>query len=371
MDGRKPGEPPDAAPEVIRCDLSGDFAAWMAGAGGSVALTTYQAGKVVMVGWDGARVTLLPRHFERPMGLDVQGGRLLLATRRHLHILADSPSLAHDFLEDQPGRYDALYLPRLAYQTEELNTHDVAFGLDGPWMVNTRFSCLASPDVDHSFIPRWRPTFVSAIAPEDRCHLNGLAMEAGRPRFVTALGATDEPGGWRAGKVDGGILIDVPTGEIVLRGLCMPHSPRLHDGHLWLLNSGAGELWRVDSRDFRAEAISVLPGFLRGLCLVGHYALVGLCKLREKSASLFGHLPIRDRYPQLLCALAVVDLRDGREVGRLDFTEGCTEVFDVRFLPGVQRPMILNPDHAAAHNAFPIPGGPLWLRPIEAGVGAC
>jgi uncharacterized protein (TIGR03032 family) len=358
-----PGILTSQANEVIRCELSGDFAAWMAGAGGSIILTTYQAGKVVLVGWDGARVTLLPRHFERPMGLDVQGGRLLLATRRHLHILADAPDLAHDFLEGQPGRYDALYLPRLAYQTGELNAHDVAFGADGIWMVNTRFSCLAAADLDHSFIPRWKPPFVTATTPEDRCHLNGLAMEEGRPRFVTALGASDEAGGWRAGKRDGGIVLDVATGEVVVGGLCMPHSPRLHKGQLWLLNSGLGELWRVDPGNGHVEVICALPGFLRGLWLVGDFALVGLCMLREKSKDLFGPLPVRDRHARLLCAVAIVDTRDGREVGRLDFTEGCTEIFDIRFLPGVLKPMILGPDHPAADNAFPSPGASCWLRP--------
>lgn len=367
MDGRKSGGSPDAAHEIIRCELVGDFAAWMAGAGGSIALTTYQAGKVVLVGWDGVRVTLLPREFERPMGLDVQGGRLLLATRRHLHILVNSPALAHDFLEGQPGRYDALYLPRLAYQTGELNAHDVAFGADGLWMVNTRFSCLASPDVDHSFVTRWRPSFVTATVPEDRCHLNGLAMEGGLPRFVTALDRSDSAGGWRDHKADGGVLIDVPSGEIVLQGLCMPHSPRVHDGHIWLLNSGTGELWRVDPLHGRTEVVASLPGFLRGLWIVGDHALVGLCKLREGPRDLFGHLPVRDRYSQLLCALAVVNLRDGREVGRLDFTEGCTEIFDVRFLPGVYRPMILNPDHPAARDAFASPGASCWLRPVAEG----
>jgi uncharacterized protein (TIGR03032 family) len=369
MEGPPSGGNSGSAGEVIRSDLAGDFAAWMARAGGSIALTTYQAGKVVLVGWDGARVTLLPRHFERPMGLDVSGGRLLLATRRHLHILADSRPLARDFPGSPPGRYDALYLPRLAYQTGELNAHDVAFGDVGLWLVNTRFSCLAAPDEDHAFIPRWRPPFVTATTPEDRCHLNGLAMEGGRPRFVTALGRSDEAGGWRPGKADGGVVLDVPSGEVVLHGLCMPHSPRLVDGRLWLLNSGAGELWRVDPRDGRAEVICSLPGYLRGLCLVGDFALVGLCMLRVGSMDLFGPLPIRARYPKLLCALAVVDTRDGREVGRLDFTEGCTEVFDVRFLPGVLRPMILNPEHPANLDAFPAPGASYWLRPGPGAIG--
>jgi uncharacterized protein (TIGR03032 family) len=361
-----PREPPATAPapaEVIRCDLAGDFAGWIAGAGGSVALTTYQAGKVVLVGWDGRQVTLLARHFERPMGLAAAPGRLLLATRRQVVLLADSPVLAREFQEGQPGRYDALYLPRVGYHTGELNVHDVDFGDDGLWLVNTRFSCLAAPSGDYCFVPRWRPPFVSATAPEDRCHLNGLAMDGGRPRYVTALGESDRPGGWRADKARGGIILDVATGEIVVRGLCMPHSPRWHEGALWVLNSGAGELWRLEPPVFRPEVVCALPGYLRGLAFVGPFALVGLCMIREKYRDLFADLPVQARHARLHCALAVVDLRSGREVGRLEFTEGCTELYDVQFLPGVRRPMILHADHDAARQAYPTPESSYWLRP--------
>ena len=169
-------------------------------AGGSIALTTYQAGKVGMIGWDGQQVTFLFRDFPKPMGLDVNGPRLLLATRHHLIELGNDPLLAHDFLEGQPGRYNALYLPRVTHATGDLNVRDVAYGADGPWMVNARFSCLAGTARDFSFVPRWRPPFVSEIVPEDRCHLNGLAMQGGVPRFVTALGDTDAAGGWRPGQ---------------------------------------------------------------------------------------------------------------------------------------------------------------------------
>ncbi len=153
------------------------FPSWLSQAGGSIVLTTYQAGKVGMIGWDGRQVTLLFRDFPKPMGLDVEGPRLLLATHHQVIELVNAPLLAYEFLEGQPGRYDALYLPRVAYDTGDLNVHDVAFGAEGLWMVNTRFSCLCNPSRDYSFIPRWRPPFISEVVPEDRCHLNGLAME--------------------------------------------------------------------------------------------------------------------------------------------------------------------------------------------------
>ena len=68
----------------------------------------------------------------------------------------------------------------------------------------------------------WRPPFITALAAEDRCHLNGLAIVDGRPGFVTALGTTDTRDGWRANKPHGGCILDVATGEIITRGLSPP-----------------------------------------------------------------------------------------------------------------------------------------------------
>jgi uncharacterized protein (TIGR03032 family) len=352
---------PEAGPELIRCDVTGSFPQWLSQAGGSVILSTYQAGKVAMLGWDGRQVTFLSRDFRKPMGLAVDGPRLALATRDQLIALANAPLLAYEFLEGQPGRYDGLYLPRAAYYTGDLNIHDVAFGADAIWFCNTRFSCLASPSRDFSFVPRWRPPFVSETVPEDRCHLNGLAMEQGRPRFVTALGESDEVGGWRANKASGGIVVDVQTGQTVVRGLSMPHSPRLHEGHLWVLNSGAGELWRVNLNGFRHDVVCTLPGYLRGLCFVGPFALVGLCKIREKH--IFGGLPVQERFPRLNCGVALVDLRTGGPAGLFLFTEGCTELYDIQFLPGILRPMILSAEKEATLQAFTAPEFSYWLRP--------
>jgi uncharacterized protein (TIGR03032 family) len=353
--------PREAMSETIRCDISESFPAWLSQAGGSIVLTTYQAGKVGMIGWDGRQVTLLFRDFPKPMGLDIQGTQMLLATHHQILELANAPMLAYEFLERQPGRYDALYLPRVAYDTGDLNVHDVAFGTQGLWLVNTRFSCLCNPSRDFSFIPRWRPSFISEVVPEDRCHLNGLAMEDGRPRFVTALGEADAVGGWRERKADGGVVIDVPTGEVVLRGLSMPHSPRLHDGSLWVLNSGAGELWRIDRNSFRHDVVCSLPGYLRGLGLLGSVALVGLSTIREKH--IFGGLQVQERHPRLRSGVAVIEISTGRQLGLFEFTEGCTELFDVRFLPDVRRPMILNAEKEQTRQAVTAPEFCYWLRP--------
>lgn len=314
-----------------------------------------------MVGWDGRQLTLLMRQFDKPLGLDCSGNCLVLATRHEITVFANAPLLAAEYLPDQPGRYDALYLPRVTYQTGDLNTHDVAI-CDGQLLVaNTRFSCLARVSEQYSFEPVWQPPFVSDLVPEDRCHLNGIAVADGRPRWVTAHGATDTPGGWRAGKADGGVVVDVEAGQIVLDGLSMPHSPRWHEGRLWVLNSGAGELlaWEPGSR--RPDVVCVLPGYLRGLCFVGPYAVIGLSKIREKH--IFGGLPIQRRFDQLQCGVVVVDLRSATPIGMFEFTAGCEELYEVRFLPGVRRPMIVNLERSAAREAFTNPDSSFWLRP--------
>jgi uncharacterized protein (TIGR03032 family) len=354
--------PPLTEPVEITCSVASAFVQWLAGAGGSLAVSTYQAGKVAMIGFDGRQVTLLMRHFDKPLGLAAGGGRIALATRNDLWLFANAPPLAHDYLEEQPGRYDALFLPRATYHTGDLHTHDLALCDGELWLVNTRFSCLARLSYDYSFVPAWKPGFVTDLVPEDRCHLNGVAVRDGRPRYVTALGMTDTAGGWRENKARGGLLLDVDADEVLLSGLSMPHSPRWHDGRLWVLNSGTGELLVVDPDSGKPTTVCRLDGYLRGLCFVGPYAVIGMSKIRERHV--FGGLPIQERCEgRLRCGLTVVDTRRGEPVGMFEFTSGCEEIYDVQFLPGLYRPTILNLDKPAAREAITHPECAFWLRP--------
>lgn len=350
-------------PVQIECGASPSFEAWLSHAGGSVAVTTYQAGKVALIGWDGRQLTLLMRQFEKPMGIAFDGNRLALATRLELTVLSNAPLLAPEYLEEQPGRYDALFLPRVSYYTGDVNIHDVAFVGDNLIAVNTRFSCLAKLSSRYSFEPLWRPSFVSDLVPEDRCHLNGLAVVDGRAKYVTALGTTDIAGGWRENKAAGGVLMDVESNEIILEGLSMPHSPRWYDGRLWLLDSGRGELCVVDIESRRRNTVCQLPGYLRGLCFVGPFALVGLSRIREKH--IFGGLPIQDRVKDLSCGVAVVDVRNGQHIGLFEFTAGCEELFEIRFLPNIYRPMIVNRESQANRESLTNPESSFWLRPSK------
>jgi uncharacterized protein (TIGR03032 family) len=218
-------------------------------------VSTYQANKLLAVRASGPGLSTLVRTFERPMGLAVDGSRLALGTRKEVWMFRNAPDIAPRV--EPAGTHDACFLPRTSHVTGDIGIHEVAWSGDELWLVSTRFSCLATLSPDYSIVPRWRPPFISAIAAEDRCHLNGLAMADGKPQFVSALGTTDTAGGWRADKPHGGCILDVASGEFVTRVLSMPHSPRWHGDQLWVLESGTGSLLRVDRATARPR---VKPG---------------------------------------------------------------------------------------------------------------
>jgi len=248
----------------------------------SLVVSTYQAGKVVLIRNDGGGVNTHFRTFKKPMGMAVHQNRLTIGGAKSISYLRNMPAVARKL--EPPGKHDACYLPRRVHVTGDIDIHEMAYaGDDELWIVNTRFCCLCTLDQDHSFYPRWRPHFVTALAPQDRCHLNGLAMVNGQPKYVTTLGETDTPGGWRANKKDGGILMDVETNEILLRGLSMPHSPRWYWDRLWLLEGGFTGAFFVKvgdrsdsqrpgsggSRTRTGRPAGRSPGYLRGRTSAG------------------------------------------------------------------------------------------------------
>jgi uncharacterized protein (TIGR03032 family) len=238
------------------------------------------------------------------------------------------------------------------------------------WFVNTRFSCLATHDPDHSFAPVWRPKFISQLTPDDRCHLNGLGLMDGRPRWVTALGETDTAGGWRENKKNGGILIDMDTNETVARGLSMPHSPRWHAGRLWLLESGTGSLGHVDLANGRYEPIVHLDGFTRGLEMIGNLAFVGLSQVRE--TAVFSGIQITERLQETerTCGVWVVDIQRGQVLAFLKFEEAVQEIFAVALLAGMRFPDLINDDAELVGSSFVLPDAALRDVPAELRSGA-
>lgn len=321
----------------------------------SLLVTTYQAGKLVIVRSNGDLLNTHFRNFQSPMGLALtdDGSRLAVGTATQVWEFRDVPSVAGRL--EPIGTHDACFLPRSIHFTGNVQIHEMAFGDGGQlWFVNTRFSCLATLDFESSFIPRWRPPFITELEPSDRCHLNGLAMRDGKPKYVTALGEANEMSGWRANKARGGILMDVDSGDILCRGLSMPHSPRWHGGRLWVCESGSGTLGTVDLQTGRYEAVAALPGFTRGLDFVGDFAFVGLSQVRE--SAVFSGIPITERLApeQRTCGVCVVDLRRGELVALLKFESGVQELFAVSVLPRLF-PDLINDDETLLENSFVVP----------------
>ncbi|HVJ79573.1 MAG TPA: TIGR03032 family protein, partial [Planctomycetia bacterium] len=260
------------------------------------------------------------------------------------------------------GKHDACYLPRSCRFTGDIRIHEIAYAGDELWAVNTRFSCLCTFDNHHSFVPRWKPAFISKLAAEDRCHMNGFAVKDGAVKHLTALGLTDTAGGWRDNKRNGGVLMEIPSGEVLVRGLSMPHSPRWHDGKLWILESGYGALGTVDLQTGKVEHVCTLPGFTRGLDFCGPYAFVGLSQVRE--SSVFSGLPIVESGQERECGVHVVDLRIGKSIAFLRFDGGVQEIFAVQVLPNQRWPDVVHDDAEVLNGTFILPPG--TFEPVAA-----
>lgn len=301
------------------------------------------------------------RGFDQAMGVAVGADQIVVGGREQVWFLRDHSELAKAI--SPAGTYDRCFLPRTTTVTGPIQGHEIAWGTDETgnpdlWVVNTLFSCLAGLDTGYSFVPRWRPSFISALAAEDRCHLNGLAMRDGKPAYVTVMAQTDEPAGWRKHRNDSGAVLDVTSSEPITAGLSMPHSPRWHGGDLYVLNSGMGRLERVDIDTGARDVVALLPGYARGLAIHAGLAFVGLSRIRE--TAIFGGAPIAEYHEQLRCGLGIIDLHTGQTLATLQFTRGIEEIFDIQVLPN-SRNLALG-----SHQ----PNDNIWLLPPPAHPGS-
>ncbi|MFO1019784.1 MAG: TIGR03032 family protein [Planctomycetales bacterium] len=315
------------------------FTQWLADERISLGFTTYQAGKLFLVSRkpDGGFLAF-ERSFNRSMGLCAHGNSLFLGTAFQVWKFENFAP---------PGQlfqgHDRFYVPQVAWTTGDIDIHDIAVEEDGRIVfVNTQFGCLATVSAEFSFVPVWQPPFQSKLAGEDRCHLNGLALEKGRAKYVTYCGATDVTDGWRDRRDSGGEIMDVTTNEVVLRGLSMPHSPRVYRDQLWVLNSGTGEFGRIDRDRGKFEPLAFCPGYLRGLCFSGDYAIVGVSKPRNRTfAGLQLDENLASRNADARCGLYVIDLNNGDVVHWLRLEGVIAELYDVAVLPETLNPTVL------------------------------
>jgi uncharacterized protein (TIGR03032 family) len=366
----------------------------------SLLVTTYQAGKLVVLRNDGGVLNTHYRNFIRPMGLATAAGKLAIGVRSEIWEYHNVPAVCPklDLLGSRDGRpsvtspgtdtpmqlqngtdmeqsaesavqtasdlkHDGCFLPRRSHTTGDVQIHEMAWVKDELWFINTAFSCLCTRSDFNSFEPRWRPPFVPHLAPGDCCHLNGMAAHDGRVRYVTALGESRDPGGWRENKCNGGILVDVDSGETIIRGLAMPHSPRWYREQLWLLESGDGSFGAVDLATGKYEPIVHLPGFTRGLSFLGPLAFIGLSQVRD--TAVFSGIPIVDRVDKRTCGVWVVNIYSGQIVAFVRFEEAVQEIFAIEALPGIRYPDVINEDTDLIARSYVLGDEALKLVPAD------
>ncbi len=326
----------------------------------SVIVSTYQAGKLIVLRADGNTINTHFRTFDRPMGVAADREKIALGTACQIWELRNVPAVAEKL--EPLGKHDACYLPRRTHITGDIDIHEMAYTGEELWFINTRFSCLCTLDGVHSFIPRWRPPFITAYDLSDRCHLNGLGIRDHQPRYITALGTTDTAAGWRKNKANGGILMDITTNEIIYQGLSMPHSPRWYLGELWVLESGNGSLAKVDLHTGKLTTVAMVPGFTRGIDFYGKLAFIGLSQIRE--TAVFSGIPIAQRLQERTCGVWVVNIETGETVAFLRFEEAVQEIFAVTILPGIKFPEIIDWDTKLLSSSYILPDEALknvWL----------
>ncbi len=293
---------------------------------------------------------------------DRRTSQLALATRNNVVVFRNSVELA-DHYPQNPGVYDAMYLPRATYHTGPLDIHDLRFGESGRlYAVNTLFSCICVIDSNYSFTPYWIPPFVDKLASEDRCHLNGMAMSNGRPVYASLFGEGNTPRSWTESLTESGVIYDITSNEVVVGGLPMPHSPRMFNGKLYVLLSGTGELAQVDTSSGKYDVVTRLDGFVRGMSLCGDHLFIGLSKIRKKSSS-FGKLEIAEKAN--FAGVAVIHLPSGTTVGMIKYSASVDEIYDIHVLQNMQRPNIMNTESDKHYRALMTPDATYWAREIE------
>ncbi len=326
----------------------------------SIAISTYQAGKLIFISpVDSDKLTQLPRDFAKPMGFEISGDRMILATKDEIHYFENSKELAIHY-PNKTNTYDSLFLPRTTFYTGQVDMHDIAIGNDGIWAVNTSFSCLCLVTGNYNFIPKWQPSFITDLVSEDRCHLNGLVMVNGKPKYVTALGTSDTRQGWRENIVEGGVLIDVETNEIILDKLPMPHSPLIHDGVFYMLLSASGEFVKVDLKAKKYEVLKKLEGFCRGMDIIGDYAFIAMSKLR-KNSSTFAKLSFAEKAD--VAGIKVLHVPTAAIVGEFIYQTSVDEIYTLKILKDSVRPNILNTTSSLHKSSLSIPGKTFWANP--------
>lgn len=317
----------------------------------SVLMTTYQTNKVLIIGQDNKQFDIRFEEFKRPMGMCKANGTLYAGIGHKIYEFKNYTSLANTIANQGDTPFDSCFLPQSIHYTGDIDIHEMEYSNDTLYFINTKFSCLCIKQEGVSFKPIWKPDFISLLQPLDKCHLNGFCLRDKQPRYVTALGKSDEPLGWREHKVKGGLLIDITTNEILLNNLSMPHSPRWHQDNLYFLESGKGSISRYCFKTKKSIEIARVPGFTRGLDIIGDFAFIAVSKVRESAT--FSGLEIT-KLAKRSSGLWVVNIKTSQLVSFVEIEQGADEFFAVTILPS-KKVAIFNEENDYSKGNYIIP----------------
>jgi uncharacterized protein (TIGR03032 family) len=275
----------------------------------------------------------------RELGLDGvtaaawHGDRLFVASAWQVWTFVDAGP-------DPDGGAEHLLLPQEAQTTGGLGITDLAVGPQGPVFASGLFSCLATLHDRNAMRPIWVPPGLSALRPETRSLLTGVALVDGRAAFVTAAGLSDEPNGWESSVAGGGVVLTT-GGEHLLTGLTVPRNPRWSGDRLVLADSGTGRVLRLDPATGQEEPVVTLAGVLGALDVRNDLAVVGYgdpsrAALAGLEGGRPGSGPVHD-------GLALIDLRSGTVAGTVELKGHAGSFAAVALLPDILSAAIAAP----------------------------
>ncbi len=326
----------------------------------SIAISTYQAGRVIFIGSkDGITLTQIPVSFKKPMGISILDNKLAVASMDSIRFFADDPKILKTAKLNDQG-FDRAFLERAKYHTGTNDIHDIHFGKGQIWGVNTLFSCICTFDINYSFVPKWKPPFISDLLPEDRCHLNGMVVEDGLPSFTTALSAGNHKNSWKENILESGILMSVPEGEILSDHLCIPHSPIKHENKIYLLESGLGNLVEYDIENKSTKILYCFERFTRGMAIHNGMLFIAVSKVR-KSSKTFSKLSFTEKdYP---AGIIIYSLNFNEVLGEIEYHETVEEIYDLKIIPNANKAVAMNEMQEIQNQVITFPGSVFWKKP--------
>ena len=235
-------------------------------------------------------------------------------------------------------------------------------GIGNPLQIILLFSSIIKLDENYSFNPVWTPPQIDKITSEDRCHLNGMAMLNGKPKYATAFNNGNTPQSWRDSITSSGVIYDIEKNKIICSGLPMPHTPRIFNDKLYVLLSATGELVKIDTDNGTYDVIVKIGGFVRGMSLHKDYLFIGLSKLR-KNSSTFGKLDFAKHANQ--AGIVIVHLPTKSIAGKINYLNSLDEIYDIHILKDKKRPNILNTLNDDYKDGLTLPQTTFWKRKKE------